>query len=174
MSLQAHARLDALRVEVELLAVDTAALCKPARDAIHSATSDLRAEFCSSIADLLVRVEAVEKAMAANGESEVGEGGQGMSPGRRGSRGAGLWKVVECSMHDQEMRLLEAVAQRGDAADGAVEKCDPQLPDGVHARAVPSGRWRINLQHRSCSSRAAFQCYVSSSYDSCIEGGVWQ
>jgi hypothetical protein len=123
LSLQAHERLDALRIEVELLAVDAATLCKPARDAIHSANSDLRDEFCGSIADLLVRVEAVEKTTAAGGDIEEGEGRQGLLPGRQGSRGVGLWKVMECSMRDQETRLLEAVARRGDVADAAVHKC---------------------------------------------------
>ena len=116
--MQGHGRLDALRAEVDQLTVDAATLSKPARDVLHAAAAAVRDDVQHAVGDLTGRVDALEHAAAAERDP-----GDAPAAGRPRSRSAGLWKVVECALADQEERVLAAVGRRCDGAESAVKKC---------------------------------------------------
>jgi hypothetical protein len=82
--------------------------------------TDVRTEVEAVSAAIAVRVNALEQDTPSGGVAEM-SGAEGKG------RGAGLWKLLEASLKEQDTRILERVGSRCDAVDAGIKRCDTAL-----------------------------------------------
>jgi hypothetical protein len=113
--LQLHTRIDALVAGLDELRIEQSSVSAPTRKAVKAAINDLRTEMEAASAAIAMRVNALEQDALTSSSSGTKTEGKG--------RGAGLWKLLEASMREQEAQVLERVASRCDAVDAGIKRC---------------------------------------------------